>query len=772
MASYRNEVYLNSGEYRFCVSKYSSYTGDYSFNLGVATYTVTFNPNGGSVTPTSITKINDSEIGALPIPSRDGHTFVGWFTATTGGTQIMPTTKITANVTYYARWIVNSYAVTLDPSGGSVTPSSIVKTYDSEIGTLPTPTRTGYDFVGWFTQATGGAQITSTTKVTVETTYYARWTVSVYTVTLDPSGGDVTPVTVTKTHGMNIGTLPTPTREGHTFVGWFTAATDGTQITPTTQVTAAVTYYAHWVANIYTVTLDPSGGVVIPPDITKTYDSEIGTLPIPTRTGYDFIGWFTETTGGTQITSTTKVTVETTYFARWTISVYTVTLDPSGGSVESVTITKNHDAAIGELPTPSREGHTFVGWFTAVTGGTQITPETKVTAAATCFARWDANIYTVTLDPSGGSVMPVTVTKTYDSDMGTLPTPTCAGYTFVGWFTEPTGGTRIAPDTKMALDVTYYARWERAITQHEGDNRQETAAQASAKAYPDPAQVDTAILAYSYDFPDALTASYLAGVLNAPILLTDTSAVDNATATELARLRPATIYIVGGTGVISEDVEAALRAYDFAPSVIRLGGAGRTETAYLIACEARKLGGIPASAFVVHAGNFPDALSAGSLAAGQGVPILLTDTGTLDGWTQQFLTENGIADIIIVGGPGSVSEGVAGQLRGLPSNPAVARWSGSDRYATSKAVLDQAIIKWGVVPSILGLASGEGFPDALVGGAVIGNRGGLLAITDPDTLSAAAVTVLTIYKTDLEAVEIFGGTGTIRIKADVQVLFA
>jgi putative cell wall-binding protein len=308
------------------------------------------------------------------------------------------------------------------------------------------------------------------------------------------------------------------------------------------------------------------------------------------------------------------------------------------------------------------------------------------------------------------------------------------------------------------------------VTQHEGTDRQGTAVRASVKAYPEPAEVDTVILAYSYDFPDALAASYLAGTLDAPILLTDTPALDTVTAVELSRLAPSTVYIVGGIGSVSENVERTLKAYDFTSAVIRLGGAGREETAYLIANEAKAKGGVPATAFVANAADFPDALSAGSLSAGQGVPILLTATGGLDSWAQKFLEESGVADVIIVGGPGSVSEEVAGQLRALSPNPAVTRWSGSDRYATSADVLEKAATKWSLSPSVIGLASGMDFPDALVGGAAVGNRGGLLAITDPDLLSPGAVAAIATYADSLTDVEIFGGTGTIRVKDQVQAL--
>jgi putative cell wall-binding protein len=312
-----------------------------------------------------------------------------------------------------------------------------------------------------------------------------------------------------------------------------------------------------------------------------------------------------------------------------------------------------------------------------------------------------------------------------------------------------------------------------SVTQHDGQDRFETAVKASTKAYPDPSQVDTVILAYAYDFPDALAASYLAGAANAPILLSDKSSLDEKTGAELGRLRPGTIYIVGGEGAIDSGVEATLRNLDFTPTVIRLGGADRSETAYKIAEAAWPLtGAAPTSVFVAHAHNFPDALSAGSLAASQNVPILLSETNALNSWAERFIREHAIKDVIIVGGTGSVSDAAKGSLEALPSGPAVARWWGADRYATAQDVLSNASAKWSLRPTVLGLASGEGFPDALVGGAAVGNRGGLLLITDPDSLSSAASNAISTYKADLTDVEILGGTGTIRVNDQVRTLLS
>ena len=141
-----------------------------------------------------------------------------------------------------------------------------------------------------------------------------------------------------------------------------------------------------------TVSFDPNGGTVSTKSKTVTYNSTYGTLPTPTRAGYTFDGWYTAKTGGTKITSTSTVnnSVGSTLYAHWTAGKYTATLDPNGGTVSTTSKQVTYDSAYGTLPTPTRAGYTFDGWYTAKTGGTQVTAKTVVTATAnhTLYARW------------------------------------------------------------------------------------------------------------------------------------------------------------------------------------------------------------------------------------------------------------------------------------------------------------------------------------------------------------------------------------------------
>lgn len=461
-------------------------------------YTVTWNANGGTVSPASTTKTHGATLDTLPTPTRAStaeysYTFAGWFTAATGGTQITASTTVTKDVTYYARWTATkrSYTATFNGNGGGTpSPSTITKEYNTALGTLPTCTRTGYTFLGWYTASSGGTKISTTTVITKDITYYAQWSINSYTLTFNPNGGTVTPTSKNLEYNSAYGTLPTPTRASdaqytYTFAGWYTAATGGTQVTAATKMVAKdTTVYAHWTSNTrsYTVSYQTTYGTLNRISQSVAYNSKGScTLTMPDNTAeftYTFVGWYTAANGGgTKVGS--ELTLETpaikgtvTYYAYVTRSTksYTHTFNANGGgTVSPATITKAYNTALGTLPTVSRTGYTFVGWFdtSAASGGTQATTATKVTGTKTWYARWSINSYTFTFDKNGGNTpSTTTITKEYNTAVGTLPTCTRNAdntytYAFAGWFdtSASSGGTQLTTSTKVISNKTWYARW-------------------------------------------------------------------------------------------------------------------------------------------------------------------------------------------------------------------------------------------------------------------------------------------------------------------------
>lgn len=159
------------------------------------------------------------------------------------------------NLKHYALVpLVTSPLVTFDPNGGYLQPSDRTRyvPVGSALGTLPTPNRTGYTFLGWFTAASGGTQVTAGTVISPasDVTYYAHWSKDKVFAMLDAVGGSCSPAILEVPIGGTYAALPTPTRPNYSFDGWFTAASGGTQVTTATIVTSTVdhTLYAHWTA--------------------------------------------------------------------------------------------------------------------------------------------------------------------------------------------------------------------------------------------------------------------------------------------------------------------------------------------------------------------------------------------------------------------------------------------------------------------------------------------------------------------------------------------
>lgn len=207
----------------------------------VTTEKVTFNANGGSVSPTSQTVTFGSAYGTLPTPTRTNYTFDGWYTAKTGGTRVTSTTTVDTfgGHTLYAHWTVKRYMITFDATGGKGYFVNKYVTYGEPYGRLPTPTKPRYDLVGWFTKETGGDKVEETDIFTLATTQklYAHWTPAKYTVTFDDGGVVLEKQTVT--YGETYGEMPIGSGHRKLFLGWFTEKNGkGTKIEEDTVVTA------------------------------------------------------------------------------------------------------------------------------------------------------------------------------------------------------------------------------------------------------------------------------------------------------------------------------------------------------------------------------------------------------------------------------------------------------------------------------------------------------------------------------------------------------
>lgn len=232
------------------------------------TYTVTWNANGGSVSPTS-SSVNAGTSVTAPTPTRSGYTFNGWYSASSGGSLIVNAGNSytpSSSVTLYAQWTVIQYTVTFNANGGSVSPTSSTVNAGSSV-TLPTPSRDQYTFNGWYTSSSGGSFVgnagssyTPSSSITI----YAQWTAIIYTITWNPSGGSPTNTST----GINGASVTSPTqgtganqvdRSGFTLLYWRETPSGDFLYTINPGGSWTIdgmnrTFYARWQSNFVTPT--------------------------------------------------------------------------------------------------------------------------------------------------------------------------------------------------------------------------------------------------------------------------------------------------------------------------------------------------------------------------------------------------------------------------------------------------------------------------------------------------------------------------------------
>ncbi|GAA1980683.1 cell wall-binding repeat-containing protein [Catenulispora subtropica] len=304
-----------------------------------------------------------------------------------------------------------------------------------------------------------------------------------------------------------------------------------------------------------------------------------------------------------------------------------------------------------------------------------------------------------------------------------------------------------------------------ALTRWQGPDRYGTAAALALGAYPGGAA--NVVVASGQSFPDALSASYLAGYLRAPILLTEGHALPDATAAALRKLGATHVYLVGGTAAADGAVEAQLRALPGVTQVTREAGPSRYDTSLAIATAppasaVGRIDGKP-TALLASGATFPDALAGSAVASGAGLPILLSDPKTLSAQAASAIRRLGITQVLVLGGPAAVSPAVENALRAL--GVSTQRLAGSDRGSTAAAIASYAVGTAGFDPSRVAFARGDdagGGVDALALGVLAGVHREPLLLTDSPTLAGdATLAWLAAAGGRLTAGDVAGGPGAV-----------
>jgi len=425
-------------------------------------YTVTFYNEKGDAESIFTTNADYATEYAVPTPSKTGYSFVSWMNAAddsvvtfTDGKGKIPA----VDTSYYADWKINQYTISFVTGDGASTVAPITQNYDTAVTAPAAPTKTGYDFKGWATEAdvTDPAKAVElpTTMPAENQTYYAIWTPTVYTIVFDSQeGSDVADITAPYLSAIDAPAAPI--KEGYTFGGWATTAgvTDAAQAVtlPTQMPLNGGKYYAIWTPNTYTITFDENGGSDVA-DITAAYKAPISAPANPTKVGHTFGGWATTAAPTVKVDLPTEMPLNgASYIAIWNVETYNIVWNNEGQTVagENFPATAIYNSTISS-PAMTNTGYTFLGWEYAGTvyaAGKEMTIADAGNDGATITmnAKWSPNTYDAIFNANGGAWADGDTTKTVPTVFNTAidtkdvgltkedaAAPTRAGYKFNGW---------------------------------------------------------------------------------------------------------------------------------------------------------------------------------------------------------------------------------------------------------------------------------------------------------------------------------------------------
>jgi len=403
------------------------------------TYAISYELNDGIIADGENVTSYTYGVGAtLPTPTKAHYKFGGWYEKSDFSGESVKTilTNEIGAKTYYAKWIADTYKVTLNTQGGTIADDKNITSY--EYGTtvkLPTSkdiTKADYHFNGWYDNAEfTGTPITEITMKEVPETgnsmiFYAKWTKNEpdkYMVTFKNADGTVLQSGDVEKDTMPVYAGATPTKEQddrytYVFDKW---------VPELTSVTGPATYKATYTSTsrVYQVTLNVNDGTIGENVTDYTYGTAV-TLPVPTKKGYKFEGWYdnAEFTGVAVTEISAAATGDKTYYAKWVAEQYTITFNTDGGAFVETPISSYIYGTTATLPVPTKNGYKFEGWYdNAEFTGTALTEiSDRAIGDKVFYAKWRKESIVENLEVLDAFKNKVDVTKLIDEQGNTTVT--------------------------------------------------------------------------------------------------------------------------------------------------------------------------------------------------------------------------------------------------------------------------------------------------------------------------------------------------------------
>ncbi|MCK4552124.1 MAG: InlB B-repeat-containing protein, partial [Tenericutes bacterium] len=318
-------------------------------------YTLTFDTNEGSLVD-SIAQDYNTLVDEPTEPTKEGYTFGGWYSDVNYTTAYVFDKMQAENLTIYAKWNINSYTLQYIDEDGTVLYISD-HDYGSNLTGIvkPLPTKVGYTFSGWDI-------VCPDTMPANNLSIQAEYSINQYTISFDSNGGTEV-ISITQDYDTTVIEPDEPTKEGYTFDNWFIDSEMTSEYTFNTMPASDATIYAKWTANQYTISFESNGGTETS-SITQYYLTTFVEPDEPTKEGYTFEGWFTDSELTLEYTFNTMPAYDATLYAKWEINHYIVTFyDKNEVTILESYIT-DHGNQMQNPNIPVREGFLFGGYYT------------------------------------------------------------------------------------------------------------------------------------------------------------------------------------------------------------------------------------------------------------------------------------------------------------------------------------------------------------------------------------------------------------------------
>ncbi len=420
----------------------------------LSSFTMTFETNGGS-TIAPITLVAGATITPPADPTKSGYTFGGWFSDVGLLTAYTISTMPNANITIYAKWneVIVTATLTFETNGGSLI-APITQNAGTQITAPANPSKTGYTFGGWYSDAALNLPYSFGNMPTSNFTIYAKWTANNYTITFEENGGSSV-TDITQAYLSAVTEPANPTRDGYTFGGWYSDVALTTAYTFGTMPLNGITLYAKWTVNNYTITFEENGGSSVT-DITQGYGTAL-VLPIPVKLYHAFDGWFTDIDLLIPFTEVNMPLGGATLYAKYTQNQYTLTWH-DGISSPLVQVYGLGQAIIAPSD-PVRVGYTFAGWFKDQLFLEPFDITVMTANHLNAYGKWTINFYTVVYNTHGGDFLIDDEIVAYNTPVPYPGPITKQGMIFDGWYADDTYTIPFDFHSMPASDITIHAKW-------------------------------------------------------------------------------------------------------------------------------------------------------------------------------------------------------------------------------------------------------------------------------------------------------------------------